>query len=63
MTLLLLKLVFNVIIIHCFLRTALILMFACLDCQRGDTMTSNNDDNNLCVRIKKNVQSEIPLID
>ena len=61
MTLFLLKLVFNVTNIHCLILTALILMFACVDSQRGDIMTNNNVDNNLCAMIKKNVQSEIPL--
>ena len=61
MTLLLLKPVFNVTTIHCLILTALILIFACVDSQRGDIMTNNNVDNNLCAMIKKNVQSEIRL--
>ena len=39
------------------------LLFACVDNQRGDLMRNNNVDNNLCVMIKKNVQNEIPLIE
>ena len=61
MTLLHLKLLFNVTVIHCLLKTAFILIFACVDGQREDIMTNNNVDNNLCVMIKKNVQSEVPL--
>ena len=38
-------------------------IFACVDSQRGDILRNNNVDNNLCVMIKKNVQSEIPLIE
>ena len=63
MTLLFLKLVFNATINHCLILTALILIFACVDSQRGDIMGNNNVDNNLCVMIKKNVQSEIPLFE
>ena len=55
MTLLNLKLVFNVTIIHSLLKTVFLLTFACVDSQRGDLMTNNNVDNNLCVMIKKNV--------
>ena len=36
-------------------------MFACVDSQRGEIMTNNNVDNNLCVMIKKNAQSKFPL--
>ena len=61
MTLLILKLAFNVNINHCLILTALILIFACVDSQRGEIMTNNNIDNNLCVMIRKNAQSEIPL--
>ena len=61
MTLLLLQLVFNLTIIHCLIKAALILIFACVDSQRGDTKRNNNVQNNLCVMIKRNVQSEIPL--
>ena len=61
MNLLHLKLVFNVITIHCLLKTAFTLKFACVDSQRGDIMGNNNADNNLWVIIKKNVQSETPL--
>ena len=39
------------------------LIFACVDNQRGGYKQNNNDDNNLCVMIKKNVRSEIPLIE
>ena len=39
------------------------LTFACVDSQRGDLMRINNVDNNLCVMIRKNVQSEIPMIE
>ena len=63
MTLLILKLAFNVTINHCLVLTALILIYACLDSQRGDIMRNNNVDNNLCVMINKNVQSEIPLFE
>ena len=63
MTLLILKLIFNVTINHCLILTALILIFACVDSQRGDIIRNNNVDNNLCVMIKKNVRSEIPLIE
>ena len=63
LNLLLLKLVFNVITNHCPLSTAFILKFSCADSQREDIMRNNNVDNNLCVMIKKNVQSEIPLIE
>ena len=61
MTLSTLKLVLNVTINHCLILTGFILIFAYVDSQRGDIMTNNNIDNNLCVMIKKNVQSEIPL--
>ena len=61
MTVLILKLVFNVTIIHCLVQTAFILIFACVDSQKGEIMTSNNVDNNLCVMIKKNARSEFPL--
>ena len=61
MTLLLLKLVFFVTNNFRLLKTAFILIFACVDSQRGDIMANNNVDNNLSVMIKKNVQSEIPL--
>ena len=61
MTVLTLKLVFNVTIIQCLLQTALMLKFACVDSQRGGYKQNNNVDNNLCVMIKKNVQREIPL--
>ena len=63
MTLLLLKLVFNVTFIHSILSTAFILIFACVDSQRGDIMTNNNVDSNLCVMIKKSVRSENLLIE
>ena len=45
---------------HCPLKTAFILIFVCVDSQKGDIMRNNNVDNNLCVRIKKNALSEIP---
>ena len=61
MTLLTLKLVFNVTINHCLILTAFILIFACVDSQRGGYKQNNNVDNNLCVMIRKNVQREIPL--
>ena len=61
MTLLILKLVFNVTINHSLILTALILIFACVDSQGGHIIKNNNVDNNLCVMIKKNVQSDIPL--
>ena len=63
MTLLILKLVFNVTINHCLILTAFILIFACVDSQRGGYKQNNNVDNNLCVMIKNNVQSEIPLFE
>ena len=63
MTLLILKLVFNVSINHRLIITAVILIIACVDSQRGDIMRNNNVDNNLPVMIKKNVQSEIPLFE
>ena len=55
------KLVFNDTINHCLILTALILIFACADSQRGGYKQNNNVDNNLCVMIKKNARSEIPL--
>ena len=61
MTLLTSKLVFNVTFNHCLILTAFILIFACVDSQRGDYKQNNNVDNNLCEMIKKNVQREIPL--
>ena len=61
MTILTLKLVFNVTINHCLILTAFILIFACVDSQRGGYKQNNNVDSNLCVMIKKNVQREIPL--
>ena len=61
MTLLTLKLVFNITINHCLLLTAFILIFACVDSQRGGYKQNSNVDNNLCGMIKKKVQREIPL--
>ena len=61
MILLILKLVFNVTIIHSLLYNALMLIFAYVDSQRGGYKQNNNVDNNLCVMIKKNVQRGIPL--
>ena len=61
MNLLLLKLVLTVTVIHCLIKSAFIQLFACVDSQRGDIMTNIDDDNNLCVMIKKNLQSETPL--
>ena len=61
MTLLTLKLVFNVTINHCLISTAFILIFACVDSQRGGYKQNKNVDNNLCGMIKKNVRREIPL--
>ena len=55
MTKLTLKLVFNVTINHCLILTAFILIFVCVDSQRGRYKQNNNVDNNLCVMIKKNV--------
>ena len=60
MTLLILKLVFNATINHCLKLFALILIFACVDSQKGEILTNNNVDNNLRVMIKKNAPSEIP---
>ena len=37
------------------------LIFGCVDNQRGGYKQNNNVDNNLRVMIKKNVQREIPL--
>ena len=37
------------------------LIFACDDSQRGGYKQNNNDDNNLCVMIRKYVQREVPL--
>ena len=61
MTLLILKLVFNVTIIHSLLYNALMLIFAGVDSHREGYEQNNNVNNNLCVMIKKNVQREIPL--
>ena len=63
MTLIILKLFFNITINHCLILTALILIYACVDSQTGDVMKNINVDNNLCVMIKKNVQIEIPLFE
>ena len=62
MTLLILKLVFNITFNHCLILTAFILI-ACVDSQRGGYKQNNNVDNNLCVMIKKNAQREIPLFE
>ena len=37
------------------------LIFACVDSQRGGYEQNNNVDFNLCVMIRKNVQRETPL--
>ena len=42
MTLLTLKLVFNVTIKHCLILTAFILIIACVDSQRGGYKQNNN---------------------
>ena len=42
MTLLTLKLVFNVTIKHCLILTDFILIFACVDSQRGGYKQNNN---------------------
>ena len=55
------KLVFILRLDHYLLYATLFLMFAHVDSQSGDIKRNNNVYDNLCVMIKKNVQSESTL--
>ena len=55
------KLVFNQTIVRYSLNAALILIYAYVNSQTGDIKRIINVYDNLCLMIKTNVQSEIPL--
>ena len=57
------ELAFNLTLIHFLLCATFILIIAYVDSQRGDIRGNKIVYDNLCVMIRKNVQSEIPLID